>query len=75
MRKRVVSYAFLFTFVISFVYRKAIEILQADILNMFRFQLVPVEFLTYNLFWIFISLGISIGACGSIISMRRFLDT
>ena len=60
---------------ISFVYFKIGELLQADISNMFRLQLVPVEFLTYNLFWIFIALGISIGTCGSIISMRRFLDT
>ena len=60
---------------ISFVYYKIGELLQADISNMFRLQLVPVEFLTYNLFWIFIALGMSIGTCGSIISMRRFLDT
>ena len=60
---------------ISFAYYKITELLQADILNMFMLQLVPVEFLTYNLFWIFVALGISIGTCGSIISMRRFLDT
>jgi len=60
---------------ISFLYFKIIELLQADVTNMFKLQLVPVEFLTYNLFWIFIALGVSIGSCGSIISMRRFLDT
>jgi cell division transport system permease protein len=60
---------------IAFMYYKVIELLQADVTNMFKLQLVPMEFLTYNLFWIFIALGISIGACGSIISMRRFLDT
>ena len=36
--------------------------------------LVSQHFLIKNLFIIFIALGISIGACGSIISMRRFLD-
>lgn len=61
--------------VISILYYKIVELLQSDITNMFKLKLVPVEFLTYNLFWVFIALGISIGACGSIISMRRFLDT
>jgi cell division transport system permease protein len=37
--------------------------------------LVPVGFLIKNLVIIFLALGISIGACGSIVSMRRFLDT
>ena len=60
---------------IALVYSKIIELLQIEIARMFQFTLVPVDFLTYNLFWIFIALGISIGACGSIISMRRFLDT
>jgi len=36
---------------------------------------VPVKFMALNLLWIFLALGISIGAWGSIISMRRFLDT
>ncbi|MCL1983498.1 MAG: permease-like cell division protein FtsX [Clostridiales bacterium] len=61
--------------VISLVYYKVIELVQSDITNMFKFRLVPMEFMSYNLIWIFIALGVSIGACGSIISMRRFLDT
>ena len=60
---------------ISLLYYKIIDLIQADITSMFRLRLVSVEFLSYNLFWIFIALGVSIGACGSIISMRRFLDT
>jgi len=35
---------------------------------------VEEEFMIKNLIIIFLALGISIGACGSIISMRRFLD-
>ncbi|MDR2156582.1 MAG: permease-like cell division protein FtsX [Clostridiales Family XIII bacterium] len=35
---------------------------------------VPEEHLLVNLAVIFLALGVSIGACGSIISMRRFLD-
>jgi len=61
--------------VIAFVYHRIVGLLQASAMSMFGIQLVPVEFLAQNLFWIFIALGISIGACGSIISMRRFLDT
>lgn len=60
---------------ISLIYIKIIELVQSDVSNMFKFRLVPVEFMSNNLIWIFIALGVSIGACGSIISMRRFLDT
>ena len=36
--------------------------------------LVSAAYLSKNLIIIFMALGVSIGACGSIISMRRFLD-
>ena len=36
---------------------------------------VPAGFLSVNIILIFLALGVSIGAWGSIISMRRFLDT
>jgi cell division transport system permease protein len=36
--------------------------------------LVPAGYLSLNLIIIFLAMGISIGACGSIISMRKFLD-
>jgi cell division transport system permease protein len=42
---------------------------------LFSTALVPVSFMTKNLIVIFLSLGVSIGAVGSMISMRRFLDT
>jgi len=61
--------------IISFVYDRITELIQGDIMGMFSIRLVSVSFMTYNLFWIFLALGIGIGACGSIISMRRFLDT
>jgi len=61
--------------IIAFIYYKLSQLMEMDISNMFRIRLVPVEFLTMNLLWIFVALGISIGAWGSIISMRRFLDT
>lgn len=46
-----------------------------QMLVMFSTGLVPVAFMTKNLIVIFLALGISIGAMGSMISMRRFLDT
>lgn len=60
---------------ISLVYFKVDELISQDILVMLSTTMVPENFLIFNLFWIFIALGVSIGACGSIISMRRFLDT
>lgn len=59
--------------IIGFVYIKISELLGLQII---RFTaLVPEAFLIRNLIWVFLALGISIGAVGSIVSMRRFLDT
>ena len=44
-----------------------------DVAVMFSTDLVQPHFLIVNLIAIFLSLGVSIGAVGSIISMRRFL--
>ena len=61
--------------VIALAYSRIVELLQAEVANMFMVRLVSVEFLIQNLLFIFLALGVSIGAVGSIISMRRFLDT
>lgn len=61
--------------VVSFVYYKITELIGHDIFVMLSTSMVPEQFLIFNLIWIFLALGVSIGACGSIISMRRFLDT
>ena len=61
--------------VISYVYYKITELIGQEIFVMLSTTMVPGAFLVTHLVWIFLSLGISIGACGSIISMRRFLDT
>lgn len=58
---------------VSLVYGKVTELLSK--LLMFIGGMVPLGYLAYNLIWIFMALGISIGAFGSIVSMRRFLDT
>lgn len=61
--------------IISLVYYKITELVAQEIFVMLSTTMVPGTFLIYNLVWIFIALGVSIGACGSIVSIRRFLDT
>ncbi|MDR3296174.1 MAG: permease-like cell division protein FtsX [Clostridiales Family XIII bacterium] len=61
--------------VIAFLYHKIIQVFGTDLLVMMSTGLVSERFMLNNLSVIFAALGISIGACGSIISMRRFLDT
>lgn len=56
------------------LYKKAIDVIGDQIFSVLSMPMVPVGFLAYNFTWIFLALGISIGACGSIISMRKFLD-
>ncbi|HWQ77733.1 MAG TPA: permease-like cell division protein FtsX [Anaerovoracaceae bacterium] len=61
--------------IISFLYHKINELIGHEIFVMLSTTMVPGDFLTIHLVWIFLALGVSIGACGSIVSMRRFLDT
>lgn len=57
----------------SALYIRLESAISVDMLTLFSATLVDPMFVIKNLAWIFASLGISIGACGSIISMRRFL--
>ena len=59
----------------AFLYYKFGELFGTDMIVMLSTNLVPQRFMIYNLSIVFAALGISIGASGSIISMRRFLDT
>ena len=61
--------------IVILVYAKLVGFFNAGIASVLSMPLVPVDFLSENLIWIFLALGISIGAWGSIVSMRRFLDT
>ena len=56
------------------MYSKIVEVIGDQVFSVLSMPMVPVNFLVYNFTWIFLALGISIGACGSIISMRKFLD-
>lgn len=58
----------------TLAYQQLVEIIGDEVSSIMSIPMVPVEFLAYNFAWIFLALGISIGACGSIISMRKFLD-
>ncbi len=61
--------------VISLLYYKISELVGQQLFVMLSTTMVPGAFLIIHLVAIFTALGVSIGACGSIISMRRFLDT
>jgi cell division transport system permease protein len=56
------------------MYQKLVDVIGEQIFSILSMPMVPIDFLAYNFAWIFLALGISIGACGSIISMRKFLD-
>jgi Cell division protein len=61
--------------IISFIYYKISSLIGEQIFVMLSTTMVPGTFLVVHIVWIFLALGVSIGACGSIVSMRRFLDT
>ena len=56
------------------IYNKITEIIGSDITRILSVTVVPAKYLTVNLLIIFICIGVNIGICGSIISIRKFLD-
>ena len=63
------------TVLIALVYGKIVSLIGAQVLAIVSCPLIPVSYLTVNMVIIFLALGVSIGVWGSIVSMRRFLDT
>lgn len=57
------------------LYSKIVSIIGTQAMTILSSPLVPAGYLAGNLICIFLAMGVSIGACGSIISMRKFLDT
>lgn len=57
------------------IYSRVVAAVGLRVMTMFSSPLVPAGYLSLNLIVIFLAMGVSVGACGSIISMRRFLDT
>ena len=56
------------------LYGQIVDIIGDQVYQMLSTPMVPVGFLIYNFAWIFLALGVSIGSCGSIVSMRKFLN-
>ena len=67
--------ALLSTGCIALVYDRLIDAIGSQVLAIVSCPLISVSYMTKNLIVIFVALGASIGAWGSIISMRKFLDT
>ena len=57
------------------IYSRVVDLIGTQVMTILSSPLVPAGYLAVNLICIFLAMGISIGAWGSIISMRRFLDT
>ena len=66
--------ALISTGLIAFIYSGIVESIGPQILAIVSSPLISAGYMTGNMVIIFIALGASIGAWGSIISMRRFLD-
>ena len=61
--------------IIAGIYGYVVKSFGLDFMLFMSVGFVPEGFLINNLIVVFLAMGASIGACGSIISMRRFLDT
>jgi len=66
--------AFIATGLTYLIYTRIVKIVGSDIARIMSVTVVPAKFLAVNILIIFLCLGISIGVCGSIISIRKFLD-
>ncbi len=67
--------ALISTGLITLIYKELIASIGPQVLAIVSMPLIGTEYMTVNMLIIFLALGMSIGACGSIISMRKFLDT
>lgn len=59
--------------VIALIYKKLIDAIGDQIFAIVSSPLISVQYMTVNLLIIFVALGCSIGAWGSIVSMRKYL--
>ena len=66
--------AFIATGLTYLIYTRIVKIIGSGIARIVSVSVVPAGFLARNILIIFLCLGISIGVCGSIISIRKFLD-
>lgn len=61
------------TGLVYLIYSKVVDIVGGDITRILSVTVVPAQYLITNLMLIFVCLGVGIGVCGSIISIRKFL--
>lgn len=66
--------ALISTGLIALIYKELIAAIGAQVLAIVSMPLISTQYMTGNILIIFLALGMSIGACGSIVSMRKFLD-
>ncbi len=62
------------TGLISLLYSRVVASIGTQVIAIASCPLISVGYMAWNMLIIFLALGISIGAWGSIISMRKFLD-
>ncbi len=55
-------------------YARIVDAIGVKVMTILSSPMVPAAYLSLNLVIIFLAMGIGVGATGSIISMRRFLD-
>jgi cell division transport system permease protein len=63
------------TGLMALLYSKIVSAVGLQVLAIVSCPLISVKYMVTNMIIIFLALGVSIGAWGSIISMRKFLDT
>lgn len=59
----------------TLLYSNVVNIIGTQVIAIVSSPLISVGYLAGNMLVIFLALGVSIGAWGSIVSMRKFLDT
>ena len=66
--------AIISTIMVSLLYGRIVAGIGTQVIAITSCPLISVSYMAGNMLIIFLALGISIGAWGSIISMRKFLD-
>ncbi len=66
--------ALISTGILGLIYSRFVSSIGPDILKVLSVPVISTSYLLPNLLIIFLSLGVGIGICGSIISIRKFLD-
>lgn len=56
------------------LYDRIVDAIGLKVMTVLSTPLVPAAYLASNLIIIFASMGVGIGAVGSIVSMRKFLE-